>query len=251
MAFTHIWHQLYLHRQKISFAVLLFVLMAGTTQVQAQNQKVMGENKPGYDEKRIHYGFYLGMSYSKYYIEHSQAYVDQITNGTKVNTMNSLGFYPGLVLNVRLFEYLDARFVPGVGFYGRSIDFERNVEGEEGGNFDNTTFASPVIELPLLLKYRAKRRGNFRMYMVGGVKASRMLGNTTHTQNGNLLQVNRNDLSVEYGVGLDIFYPFFKFAPELRYSHGLMDQKSTAGGEYSPLIDRMTTRNVSLIFHFE
>ncbi|SIT92333.1 porin family protein [Pontibacter indicus] len=252
MAFTHIWHQLHLHRQKISFAVLFLICLAGTTQVQAQTQKVKGENKPGYDEKRIHYGFYLGMSYSKYYIEHSQAYADQAATGTQVNTLNELGFYPGLVLNVRLLEYLDARFVPGVGFYGRSIDFERRDTPEgEGGNFDNTTFASPVIELPVLLKYRAKRRGNFRMYMVGGVKASRVLGNTTHTQNRDLLRINRNDLSIDYGVGLDIFYPYFKFAPELRFSHGLMNQKSNSGGEYSPLIDRMTTRNVSLIFHFE
>ncbi|MCP2042147.1 porin family protein [Pontibacter sp. HSC-36F09] len=252
MAFTYIWNQLHLHRKKISFTVFLLTFLASATQVQAQTQKVRGENKPGYDEKRIHYGFYLGMSYSKYYIEHSQAYADQVAGGTQVNTMNSLGFYPGLVLNVRLLEYLDARFVPGVGFYGRSIDFEGgSVPEGEGGNFDNTTFASPVIELPVLLKYRAKRRGNFRMYMVGGVKASRVLGNTKHTQNKDLLRINRNDLSIEYGVGLDVFYPYFKFAPELRFSHGLMNQKSNSGGEYSYLIDKMTTRNISLIFHFE
>lgn len=250
MALTNIWHKLHLHRQKVVFAVILMLCSFGTAQ--AQNQKIIGENKPGYDEKRIHYGFYLGMSFSKYNIEHSQYYADQVNNGTKVNTMNELGFYPGLVLNVRLFEYLDARFVPGVGFYGRSIDFEKTgTDGEEGGNFDNTTFSSPVVEMPLLLKYRAKRRGNFRMYMVGGMKASYVLGNTNQSQSGGvLLQINRQDLSVEYGVGLDIFYPYFKFAPELRFSHGLLNQKSDAG-EYSPLIDRMTTRNVSLIFHFE
>jgi hypothetical protein len=183
MAFTHIWHQLHLHRQKIGFAVLFILCLAGTTQVQAQ--KIKGENKPGYDEKRIHYGFYLGLPISKYQIQHSQAYADQLDGGMTANAMSRPGFYPGLVLNVRLFEYLDARFLPGVGFYGRTIDFDDGTQ-EDGQTaaFNNATISSTVIELPLLLKYRAKRRGNFRMYMVGGMKASRDLGNRKDTQYG-------------------------------------------------------------------
>ncbi|WP_299704038.1 porin family protein [uncultured Pontibacter sp.] len=250
MAFTHIWHQLHLHRQKIGFAVLFLLCLAGTTQVQAQ--KIKGENKPGYDEKRIHYGFYLGLPISKYQIQHSQAYVDQVDGGITANAMSRPGFYPGLVLNVRLFEYLDARFLPGVGFYGRTIDFDDGT-AEEGqlGTFGDATISSTVIELPLLLKYRAKRRGNFRMYMVGGVKASRDLGNRKDTQFGDRIHTESNDLSIEYGVGLDIFYPYFKFAPEVRFSHGLLNQKAPYASQYSDLIDRLTTHNVSFILYFE
>jgi hypothetical protein len=253
MAFTHIWHQLHLHRQKISFAVLFILCLAGTAQ--AQNQKIKAENKPGYDDKRVHYGFYLGMPFSKYHIEHSQAYVDQLGGGLAANAMTKPGFFPGLVLNVRLFEYLDARFLPGVGFYGRTIDFSSaNNTGGSNGNedvFENATISSTVIELPLLLKYRAKRRGNFRMYMVGGVKASHDLGNRKDTQFGDRIHTVERDLSIEYGVGLDIFYPYFKFAPELRFSHGLLNQKADYASQYSDLIDRLTTRHVSLILHFE
>lgn len=250
MAFTHIWHQLHLHRQKVSFAVLLLLCLAGASQAQAQ--KIKGENKPGYDEKRIHYGFYLGLPISKYNIQHSQAYVDQIDGGITANAMARPGFYPGLVLNVRLFEYLDARFLPGVGFYGRTIDFEDGTQAEgETEAFGDATISSTVIELPLLLKYRAKRRGNFRMYMVGGVKGSRDLGNRKDTQFGDRLHTEKLDLSIEYGVGLDIFYPYFKFAPEVRFSHGLINQKAPYSSQYSDLIERLTTHNVSFVLYFE
>jgi hypothetical protein len=253
MAFTHIWHQLHLHRQKIGFIVLFTLCLAGSAQ--AQNQKIKAENKPGYDEKRIRYGFYLGAMRSKYQIEASPEYANSGSGAPArpMNAMWSTGFYPGLVLNVRLFEYLDARFLPGVAFHTRKIDFEDPANEGNGGFEEDVTMSSTVIELPLLLKYKAKRRGNYRMYMVGGLKGSRIIGDRgdVDTQTGARLHVNKTDLSIEYGVGLDIFYPYFKFAPELRFSHGLMNQKADYASEYSNMIDRLSSRTVSLIFHFE
>jgi hypothetical protein len=250
MAFTHIWHQLHLHRQKIAFATLFLLCLVGATQVQAQ--KIKGENKPGYDEKRVHYGFYLGLPLTKYNIQHSQTYADQLPDGATANAKTRPGFYPGLVLNVRLFEYLDARFLPGVGFYGRTITFDNMPDGDpDRPRFADATVSSTMIELPMLLKYRAKRRGNFRMYFVGGVKPGIDLGSQKDTDTGEKLRTEKYDLALEYGVGLDIFYPYFKFAPELRFSHGLLNQKKPWESDYSNMIDRLTTHNVSFILFFE
>jgi hypothetical protein len=253
MAFTYIRHQLHLHRQKAIVSALFILCLFGATQAQAQ-KKIKGENKPGYDEKRVHYGFYLGMPLTKYQVEHSQAYVNQLP-AIKINAKNSPGFYTGLVLNVRLFQYLDARFVPGVGFYGRTIEFDGidPNDGSAGPVFDDITISSTMVELPFLLKYRAKRRGNARMYFVGGVKPSIDLGNLKDTSSGGTkLHSEKYDLALEYGVGLDIFYPYFKFAPELRFSHGLLNQKkSSFSSPHSDLIDKMTNHNVSFILFFE
>lgn len=252
MAFTYIRYQLDLHRQKAIVAAFFILCLFGASQAQAQ-KKIKAENKPGYDEKRVHYGFYLGLPFTKYKIEHSQAYADQLP-AVAVNAQNSPGFYTGLVLNVRLFEYLDARFVPGVGFYGRSTEFAgTSANGEDEPQFDDIVISSTMVELPLLLKYRAKRRGNFRMYFVGGVKPGIDLGSGKDTSSGEpKLQTEKYDLALEYGVGLDIFYPYFKFAPELRFSHGLLNQKkSSFSSSYSDLIEKMTNHNVSFILFFE
>ena len=252
MAFTHIWHQLHLHRQKITVAGFFILFLFAATEAQAQ-KKIKAENKPGYDEKRIHYGFYLGLPLTKYNVEHSQAYVDQLSGqAITVNAKTSPGFYTGLVLNVRLLEYLDARFVPGVGFYGRTIEFGgSDGNNGEGPAFDDVTISSTMVELPFLLKYRAKRRGNFRMYFVGGLKPGIDLGSQKDTSNGEKLRTEKYDLALEYGVGLDIFYPYFKFAPELRFSHGLLNQKSSFESSYSSLIQKLNNHNISLILFFE
>ncbi|MDX5418407.1 MAG: PorT family protein [Hymenobacteraceae bacterium] len=233
---------------------MLILLLAGQT---AMGQKKISQmNKPGYDDKLVHYGFYLAVPLTKYNLQHSQEYVDQLQNSpdpVKVNAKVSPGFYTGLVLNVRLAEYLDARFVPGVGFYGRSIEYI-NVRNPDNGELQDRveTISSTMIELPLLLKYKSKRRTNYRMYFVGGIKPGIDLGSgQSGDDKENALVVDNFDLALEYGVGLDIFYPFFKFAPELRFSHGLINQHVPNGSLFNESLQKLTNHNVSLILFFE
>ncbi|MHA6249412.1 type IX secretion/gliding motility protein PorT/SprT [Pontibacter sp. CAU 1760] len=259
MALTYIWNKLYLHRQKVIIAAFAACAMLSGGAASAQ-KKVKDMNKPGYDERPVHYGFYLAAPFTKYSLTHSQTYADQFefdpqgNNSVSVNTKTNVGFYTGLVLNVRLVDYLDARFVPGVGFYSREIEFD-NVVPEDGGErqLDEQTINSTMIELPFLLKYKAKRRSNYRPYLVAGIKPGIDLGKGKNDEDGAAeLQVEKFDLAVEYGIGLDIFYPYFKFAPELRFSHGLLDMnKPVPNSDYSGYIKRLSNHNVSLIFFFE
>ncbi len=257
MAFTNIWHKLYIHRSKISlFALLAILIVAPAAQAQ---KKINTLNKPGYDDKLIHYGFYLAAPLTRYNIQHSQEYADQLAasatggaDATHVNAKFSPGFYTGLVLNVRLADYLDARFVPGVGFYSRKIEFT-NMPQESGEiQTVDKTISNTMVELPVLLKYRAKRRTNTRMYLVAGVKPGIDLGSGKSDENPDLgLAIEKFDLALEYGFGVDMFYPFFKFAPEIRFSHGLINQHKLTGSQYSRYIQKQTNHNISLILFFE
>lgn len=255
MAFSHIRNQFHLHRKKITLLFLFVLLALGGNTALAQ-KKIYSKNKPDYDDKIVHYGFYLALPLTKYNVTHSQEYVDQLSpNMDTVMTVNakaSPGFYTGLVLNVRLAEYLDARFVPGVGFYTRTIEYS-GVEQETGERLnEEKSIGSTMVELPFLLKYKSKRRTNYRMYFVAGLKPGIDLGSAkSDEEDENSLVVNNVDLAIEYGVGLDMFYPYFKFAPELRFSHGLINQHKPNESVYNRSIQKLTNHNVSLILFFE
>lgn len=252
MAFTYFWNQFHIHRHKITLLVLTGLFFFGGHHVQAQ--KLNSLNKPEYDLKRFHYGFYLSLPFTKYGITHSQEYADQLSagSGVAVNPKISPGFYTGLVLNIRLADYLDFRFVPGVGFYYRQIEFT-NMPQDDGSPADVVkSINSTMIELPLLLKYKSMRRSNTRLYLVAGIKPAIDMGSGKSDEEANKgLAVKKFDLALEYGVGLDMFYPYFKFAPELRFSHGLLNLHEPTGSPYSGLIQKQTNHNVSLIFFFE
>src|SRR5690606_27343926 len=103
-----------------------------------------------------------------------------------------------------------------------------------------------------LLKYKSMRRSNTRLYLVAGIKPGIDMGSGKSDEEADKgLAIEKFDLAVEYGVGLDMFYPFFKFAPELRFSHGLLNQHKPTNSEFSRLIQKQTNHNVSLIFFFE
>jgi len=257
MAFTYIWHKLHLHRTKISLLTLLAILIVAPA---ADAQKRINTlNKPDYDYKPIHYGFYLAAPLTRYQIQHSQEYADQLaadpaggTGVINVNTKFNPGFYTGLVLNVRVADNLDARFVPGVGFYSRKIEFT-NMPQESGEVLtEDKTISSTMVELPFLLKFKANRRSNARMYLVGGIKPGIDLGSGKSDENPDRgLAVEKFDLALEYGFGVDMFYPFFKFAPEIRFSHGLVNQHKLTQSQYSRLLQKQTNHNISLILFFE
>jgi len=254
MAFTHIRNQFHLYRYKITLLTFLGIFLFSAQFVQAQ--KLNSLNKSDYDNKRFHYGFYLAVPLTKYSVTHSQEYADQLAlngaNAVAVNPIANVGFYTGLVLNIRLADYLDFRFVPGVGFYNRETEYA-NMPQEDGAAGEVVkTINSTMIELPLLLKYKSMRRSNTRLYLVAGLKPGFDMGSGRSDEELDKgLAIEKFDLAVEYGVGLDVFYPYFKFAPELRFSHGLLNLHKPTASDYSRLIEKQTNHNVSLIFFFE
>ncbi|WP_114781414.1 type IX secretion/gliding motility protein PorT/SprT [Botryobacter ruber] len=255
MAFSYIWNKLHLHWQKIAKPAFIVLLLLGCQGTALAQVKIKQDNKSNYDAKRVHYGFYLSLPLTSYKVEHSQEYANQLSKGASAMTINpkiTPGFYTGLVLNVGLADYLDFRFVPGVGFYSRTIEYA-NIPQPDGtaSKTENVTLGATVIELPLLLQYKSKRRTNYRMYFVGGIKPGIDLNSRKNDQPGEELRTQDFDLALEYGVGLDMFYPFFKFAPELRFSHGLINQHIADDNIYSRNLQRMTTNNVSFILFFE
>ena len=73
------------------------------------------------------------------------------------------GFNVGLITNLRLHEYIDLRFEPGLYYGQRNLRFP--------GSFPDADDAlrevkSTYIHFPLLLKFSSKRVGNIRPYLV-------------------------------------------------------------------------------------
>ena len=85
--------------------------------------------------------------------------------------------------------------------------------------------------------------------MVGGFKPGFEVGkkdskNTELTTTG-------FDLSLEMGIGLDVYYELFKFSPELRFSVGMVNLHNQEPNYLSSSIQRASTYSVSLFFFFE
>ena len=241
---TYIWNKLNIYRYKI--VVFSFLFLGLSTSVFSQNSKTL--NLTSFDEAKIHYGFLLGAHSSKYRIDYADVFVD-----SKFDTLHSIvpsnlgGFKVGFVVNFHLFQFLDFRILPTVAFYQNSLTYR----------FTNSTqiveLRDPTyVELPLLLKYKSVRRGNTRMYLIGGINTSfKAVGTKEKDDNTEKLKIKRLNIAFEFGVGLDMYQPFFKFSPEIRYSYGLFDAISGSENAFSEGLNKITLHNIGFFITFE
>lgn len=247
MGSINFWCKFSLYRKQIALLVLFFI---HTGCAFSQQAKVW--NLQNYDDKKLHYGFLLATNYTRFVAKQSSEFFNSFDTLKTLNPVGSGGFTIGFILNARLYDFLDFRMNPSVGFYQRGINYQFSAQNNPNNTItDIQTIETTFIELPMLIKYKSERRRNFRMYVIGGLKPAISTGSKNKDQRPDKLRTNNLDLSIDYGFGCDIYYPLFKFAPEIRFSHGLVNLLVNDNNFYSRSLNRLTTHTVTLFFNFE
>ncbi len=245
MQATYFWNKLSLHSHKIAlFGFLLLLPLWGF----GQSYKWAKQNKAAFDDKRLSYGFVIGLHTSAYQVNYSDKFVTP-----KFDTLHSVmapsspGFSLGFLANLRLYEYLDLRLMPKAAFYNHKLIY----------NFTNDTrkellIETTMVEFPLLLKYKSQRRGNVRMYMVGGVTPGFELSSKNGDSSiSSSLEIYHSNMSLDAGLGFDFYFPLFKFSQEIRFSRGLSNILGPTPGSFKDPISRINTNTVSVYFIFQ
>ncbi|MEI7675897.1 MAG: porin family protein [Bacteroidales bacterium] len=219
-------------------------------------QEYIEQNQPDVDFKRLHFGFSVGLNTQNLLLTH----VDQSANSeqwyAEVPNFNP-GFSVGLVSDLYLSRYLNLRFVPGLHFGSKEVDFKRLNSNE----IVTQDLKSNYLLLPIELKYSALRLNNSRPYlMVGGAAGFDLALKKGDTE---LIRLNPLDYYLEIGVGCDIYNSYFKLIPELKFCFGLSNvldkQRTDLDGpitgsdpkKYTNALSKAASRMIVLTFYFE
>ncbi|HEX8546323.1 MAG TPA: porin family protein [Cytophagaceae bacterium] len=244
---TNFWNKFFIHREKI--VILLFLVFAGTVNAQdhlyGKDNNRIDKNLPEYDNKRLHYGFTIGLNATRFRPVQSEYYFTETDTVAKIEGVRTPGFSLGFILNLKLADFVDLRLLPTVAFYQRDVNFTFQ-EGKKSTQTTESTF----IEFPLLLKYKSQRRGNLRVYVLGGIKAGIEAGAKKKEKKETELRTNNKDFAIDYGVGFDIYYPLFKFSPEIRVSHGLANMLNRDPNIFSQSLKSLNSHTITLYLHF-
>lgn len=243
MQVSYIWNKFHLHRHKV---ILVLVLTFCSLVNVAQEKRWVQRNNPNYDNRKLTYGFLIALHSSTYQVNYSDVFISQSFDTLhSVNSSWTSGFSLGFIVNYRLSEFFDLRLTPAVAFYENKVRYQFTNEGFEDARVETT-----MVEFPVLLKYKSERRGNIRMYMIGGVKpAFEASGKKDNTKAE--LEVIGTNLSLEAGFGFDLYYPLFKFSPEIRFSRGIIDILGNRTNEYGQPLQRVNTNTVTVYFLFQ
>lgn len=241
---TDIWRKFNLHRAKI--ILLGLVLAAGVSH--AQKFKWAPRNNPNYDDRKWTYGFLIGLHTTSYQIKYADNFItDDLDTVHSVIPDWKPGFSLGFIVNYRVNDYLDIRLTPEVAFYEHTLRYNYT-----DGTYQDQLVETTMVEFPFLLKYKSLRRGNVRMYVVGGAKPGIEASGKKELENiSDGLEVKNLNMSLEAGIGLDLYFPLFKFSPEIRFSQGVSNILDNTRNDYGKPLKYVNTNTITIYLLFQ
>jgi len=231
--------------------VVLFLLLS--LYANAQLGKSMFTKDPiinleNFDKQRVYWGYFLGFSSFDFK-------TDFKTNPAPdklIDVKGHSGFNVGLVGVLRLHEYIELRFEPGLYYASRTLTYSEFTTERDGVREVKATY----IDFPLLVKFSSLRTGNVRPYLVGGLSTTLNLSSNSKSKDDNLQQkfrVKPWTQNYQLGFGVDLYFEYFKFSPSIRGVFGLKDELIRDIDPNSPWtgnIQSMKTRAVLINFTF-
>jgi hypothetical protein len=229
----------------------------------AQERKV--QNKPYTDLRPLHLGILVGMNLQDIELENVGPQSILQEDGTmKTQTIVcdddkwNAGFSVGVLADLRLSQHLNLRFTPTMHFGAKHLTFYNMTELTAEGRLTEVTqdMKTTYMSFPVDLKFSAERWNNYRPYIIAGVN---QLVNLT-SKNQDYLQLKRADTMIEVGLGCDLYLPFFKLIPELKFCYSLTNAidwrhadelQDTNKRMYANAVTSGQTKMIVLTFYFE
>ena len=225
---------------------LIGVLLLATSPMHAQFKEKPIINLENEDKALLNWGYFLGFNQYDFKFEYKNDLDDVLVE-------KSIGFNVGLIGELRLNEFLDLRFEPGLFYTKRTLGYK----GFDDPNDALRDVKSTYINFPLLLKVSARRFGNWKPYIIGGASASLNLGSNEASLDDNssgTFRMTKTLYNWEIGFGIDFYTEYFKFSPSIRGVFALSNELVPDNDPNSPWtgnIDAMKTRGVFVNFTFE
>ncbi len=198
-------------------------------------------NLPYVDDKPLHFGYALGLNFMDF------AVVPADINKDVSVTAVAPGFSVGAISDLRLNRYFNLRFTPTLMLSQRTLNYK---------NYDPAQILSVPLYLPLYIKYSSERKDNYRPYVLAGGGLWMDWGRNKERA----VLLNPFDALVEAGVGCDLYFPFFKLSPVLKFAVGvsnvitptaMRDTTPASGPGPTDAISKLTTRMFTLAFNIE
>jgi hypothetical protein len=200
--------------------------MLGILGGHAQERKI--QHKPYIDLRPMHFGILVGAHLQDIEFENvgPQTLIDEegnihdyliVTDADKWNP----GFSVGVLGEIRLHENVALRFTPTMHFGAKHLTLRdlqqlspEGVPTEVHQDMKNT-----YLSFPIDLKFSAQRWNNYRPYLIAGI--NQMINLTGKNQD--YIRLKKSDTMIEIGMGCDLYLPFFKLIPEIKFCYSLID----------------------------
>jgi hypothetical protein len=237
----------YLLRKQVVLPLIILLFCAS----QADAQKEIFRRN--HDDLVYYFGLTLGYNHSYLHLSKSNLFLNN-DSIQSAEPGSSGGIAMGLMATARLSDHFQIRLNPQLIIGGSkyiAYDLKKPKPGE--ALHQNQVLPSTLVSFPIQLKFNSDRIGNFRTYLLGGLKYDTDLSSNSSARNvDDLIKLKRNDIGFELGIGFNFYLPFVTVSPELKISNGLSNiHQLDPALKYSNVLDKILSRMIVFSIHFE
>ena len=230
---------------KKTLLILTILLLSQSISAQLFSKEKI-KNNENFDKDRWSWGFFLGINAYDYQFNYEHDLEDILVESTT-------GFSVGLISNLRINDYFDLRFEPGLYITQRNLQYDPSYfNGMPYSDADLLRdVKSTYVHFPLLLKISTKRINNFKPFIVGGVSTAINLSSNQENPDDNSVgefRTKRNVNFYELGFGIDFYLYWFKFSPSIRGVFALNDELIRDNDPNSPWTGNVATMKTRVVF---
>ena len=202
-----------------------------------------------FQKKPYYFGITLGINTSKYRLNHSQDFIANDSINIAEGVMGP-GFNVHVIGNLKIGEYFDFRFLPGFAFAERNLEYSRPLDAS---GFSRRKIESVFFEAPFLVRFKSAPYKDKRAFVIAGMKYSYDVASNSKTrQASSLVKISPHDFQLEIGAGIQFFFPYFIFSPEIKMSQGIGNTLIYNNNlNEARVLEKIISRVFTISFHFE
>ena len=236
----------YLLRNKIIHTIIAVLLLPSIAFTQLRESL----NLEDHDDKRFHFGIYLGVNKAHFSFTHHPVFLQQ-DSVLVIESISNTGINLAWLVNIRLGEHFDIKTYPlNLVFTEKSFQYHLKYPDKPAGE-DSITLKKIqgiTLALPLHLKFTSDRINNFKVYMMAGGKVEYDLAaNAGAKKAEDLIKLKKLDYGIEAGMGFHFYFPYFVLSPEVKLGWGLSNLHARDENlKFSNTIDKINSRTLTI-----
>ena len=199
--------------------------------------------------KPYYFGISLGYDNSNLFLKKSNYFIDE-SKYLVVEPSSGVGFHVQMIVNLKLGETYDLRVLPGFSFADKKIDYFDDLSGKLK---TDKRFESVFIDIPIIARYKSMPYNDMRAFVLAGIKYTYDVNSNSNDRNNqDLLKISPHDFMFEVGGGVQFFFPYFIFSPEIKLSTGIGNVlQYDKELKESKVLEKILSKALSISFHFE
>lgn len=203
-----------------------------------------------YDEQLLHFGFYIGINNYDFRLVPKED-LSEVPDFYGVRTVVSPGYSIGIISDIRLGKNMNFRFIPSFANTERRIYFDMTNPITGVREEQERIIESSLVQAPIELRLKTDRIHNHRWYVLAGLTYSYDLASKEDLEDPLVFKLNSTDLSYDFGVGMDFYFEYFKFSPQIKAFWGVRDLTIQDGTLAVTGLEGTYTRGLLFSFTFQ